>query len=72
MQLHEVSEIKELFVVGHVNEALQRGWQIVAVVPSVEPGTGESGLVPCYVMGRKTLSPIQQAIADARVLGPVD
>ena len=54
MQLHEVSEIKELFVVDQVNEALTDCWKIVAVVSSVLPGavTGD-GPVACYVMGRK-------------------
>lgn len=56
MQLHEVDEIKELFIVGQVNEALQQGWRIVAVVPSVEPGSGSEAPVPCYVMGRCDLS----------------
>ncbi|WP_214348112.1 hypothetical protein [Pseudomonas congelans] len=53
MQLHEVDEIKELFIVGEVNEALQTGWRIVAVVPSAEYGTGEVAPVPCYIMGRR-------------------
>lgn len=52
MQLHEVDEIKELFIVGQVNEALQHGWRIVAVVPSVELGSGSDAPVACYVMGR--------------------
>lgn len=50
MQLHEVDEIKELFATGEVNEALEKGWRIVAVVSSVQPG-GEMP-VACYVMGR--------------------
>ncbi|WP_116799593.1 hypothetical protein [Pseudomonas syringae] len=50
MQLHEVDEIKELFAVGEVNDALSSGWRIVAVVSSVSPG-GDLP-VACYVMGR--------------------
>lgn len=53
MQLHEVDVIKELFSVKDVNEALNDGWRIVAVVSSVE-GNGGDLLVPCYVLGRKT------------------
>lgn len=52
MQLHEVDVIKELFVVKEVNEALQQGWKIVAVVSSAETGAS-SVPVACYVMGRK-------------------
>lgn len=54
MQLHEVSKIRELFVVDDVNAALKDGWQIVAVVSSVMPNasTGD-GPVACYVMGKK-------------------
>ncbi|PJH90083.1 MULTISPECIES: hypothetical protein [Pseudomonas] len=54
MQLHEVEVIKELFSVREVNEALTQGWKIVAVVSSVEPGTGSEVPVVCYVLGRKT------------------
>lgn len=53
MQLHEVDVVKELFSVTEVNEALQEGWRIVAVVSSAEPGTGEREVVACYVLGRK-------------------
>jgi hypothetical protein len=55
MQLHEVEEIKELFLVEDVNEALQlqEGWRIVAVTTSAETGSGESAPVACYVLGRK-------------------
>jgi hypothetical protein len=52
MQLHEVDEIKELFHVKEVNEALTQGWRIVAVVSSVEPSSGSELPVACYVMGR--------------------
>jgi len=52
MQLHEVEQIQELFAVEEVNEALQQGWKIVAVVSSAEPGATATP-VACYVMGRK-------------------
>jgi hypothetical protein len=54
MQLHEVSEIRELYVVDQVNDALADGWKIVAVVSATLPSavTGD-GPVACYVMGRK-------------------
>jgi len=53
MQLHEVDEIKELFIVDEVNEALKTGWRIVAVVSSAEPGTSIEVPVACYVLGKK-------------------
>ena len=53
MQLYEVDEVQELFSVTEVNEALQEGWRIVAVVSSAEPGTGERAVVACYVLGRR-------------------
>lgn len=53
MQLHEVNEVIELFVVDQVNQALANGWKIVAVVSAVAPNasTGD-GPVACYVMSR--------------------
>jgi hypothetical protein len=72
MQLHEVDEIKELFLVGQVNDALQHGWRIVAVVSSVETGSSNDAPVACYVMGRcdkvseKPLSPSQVRNAPNR------
>ncbi|CZT26666.1 hypothetical protein [Pseudomonas cerasi] len=65
MQLHEVDEIKELFIVDEVNEALQKGWKIVAVVSSAEPHGGDLPVV-CYVLGKKKLTGIAAAMANAR------
>lgn len=53
MQLHEVDEVKELFSLKDVNEALRQGWRIVAVVSSVTPyATQGDGPVACYVLGK--------------------
>ncbi|OSR95709.1 hypothetical protein BV330_00034 [Pseudomonas syringae pv. actinidiae] len=51
MQLHEVDEIVELFLVDDVNQALTEGWRIVAVGTSAEPGVSEVPVL-CYVLGR--------------------
>lgn len=53
MQLHEVDEVKEVFQVAEVNDALKAGWRVVAVVSSVEPHSGSQLPVACYVLGRK-------------------
>lgn len=52
MQLHEVDVIKEVTGVKEVNEALNDGWRIVAVVAATEGSSGDL-LVPCYVLGKK-------------------
>lgn len=68
MQLHEVDEIKELFIVDEVNQALQHGWRIVAVV-AAEYGDDDTAVVPCYVMGRKDLTKPQKPVAPTRTVG---
>lgn len=69
MQLHEVDEIKELFAVGEVNDALQHGWRIVAVLAVAEYGEEDPAVVPCYVMGRKDLTKPQKPVAPSRTVG---
>lgn len=64
MQLHEVDEIRELFLVEEVNEALQDGWKIVAVATSAEPGATSVPVV-CYVLGRRKPKPALKVSAEA-------
>lgn len=64
MQMQDVSELKEALNVGAANQALAEGWQLVAVV------TRGSQVV--YVLGKKKLSGMAAAIANARTIQPVE
>ena len=65
MQLHEVDEVMEVFLVKDVNEALGKDWKIVAVVSSVMPSAADQGPVACYVLGRKKPKPAPKISAAA-------
>lgn len=67
MQLHEVDEIKESYIVGEVNEALAHGWRIVAVVGAGAPGVEDVAPVPCYVLGRKVKKTREELLREKRL-----
>lgn len=47
MLMHQAEELMEVDIVAKANEALAKGWTLVAVVPSADG--------PVYVLGRKSV-----------------
>jgi len=63
MQLSDVEEVMQANI-AEVNQALAEGWKLVAVTQ----GPGQ----PVYVLGRSKYSVLQQAVANAKVIQPVN
>ena len=55
----------EVFLVKDVNEALGKGWKIVAVVSPVMPNAADDGPVACSVLGRQKPKPAPNISAAA-------
>ena len=52
MQLHEAFEVTEVYGVQHVNEAVRKGWRLLAVTAISDPHD-PAKLVNCFVLGKK-------------------
>lgn len=64
MLVHEVGELKEALGVHEANDAIEKGWHLVTVVPR--------GPLLVYVMGKKKLHGVAAAMENARTLQPVE
>lgn len=71
MQLHEVTEVQDVYDSVEANRLLDQGWKLIAVTSGSLPSDLHHS-VACFVLGRKKKTVMEQAIAKARTLKPTE